>query len=43
MDLLGLDHTNLTYRFSGRDIRLTDVCGRVIHDLIAQPETANNC
>jgi uncharacterized protein (DUF1501 family) len=31
---LGLDHTKLTYRFSGRDIRLTDVSGRVIHDLL---------
>ena len=28
--LLGLDHEHLTYRFSGRDIRLTDVGGRVI-------------
>ncbi|MEM7313035.1 MAG: DUF1501 domain-containing protein [Planctomycetota bacterium] len=31
---LGIDHTELTYRFSGRDIRLTDVRGRVIHDLL---------
>jgi uncharacterized protein (DUF1501 family) len=35
LHLLGLDHTRLTYRFSGRDIRLTDVSGRVIHDLIS--------
>jgi len=34
LHLLGLDHTKLTYRFSGRDIRLTDVSGRVIKDLI---------
>ncbi|HAL14800.1 MAG TPA: hypothetical protein DCP67_13390, partial [Planctomycetaceae bacterium] len=33
--LLGLNHTDLTYRFSGRDIRLTDVHGDVIHDIIA--------
>lgn len=33
--LLGFDHERLTYRYSGRDFRLTDVRGRVIHDLIA--------
>lgn len=33
--LLGIDHTKLTYRYSGRDYRLTDVAGNVIHDLIA--------
>jgi hypothetical protein len=32
--LLGLDHTRLTYRYSGRDFRLTDVHGRVLHDII---------
>ena len=32
--LLGLDHTKLTYRFQGRDFRLTDVHGRVLHDLL---------
>ena len=35
LHLLGLDHTGLTYRYSGRDFRLTDVGGRVIHDIIA--------
>ena len=35
LHLLGLDHTQLTYRFSGRDIRLTDVYGEVIHQLIS--------
>ena len=35
LHLLGLDHTKLTYRYSGRDFRLTDVAGRVIHDIIA--------
>ena len=33
--LLGVDHTKLTYRSSGRDFRLTDVAGNVIHDIIA--------
>jgi hypothetical protein len=33
--LLGLDHEKLTYRYSGRDFRLTDVAGRVVSDLIA--------
>jgi hypothetical protein len=33
--LLGFDHTKLTYRYAGRDFRLTDVYGEVVHDLIA--------
>ncbi len=33
--LLGIDHTKLTFRSSGRDFRLTDVSGNVIHDIIA--------
>jgi hypothetical protein len=33
--LMGIDHTKLTYRYSGRDFRLTDVSGEVLHDLIA--------
>ena len=33
--LMGIDHTKLTYRYSGRDFRLTDVNGNVLHDLIA--------
>ncbi|HYL74391.1 MAG TPA: DUF1501 domain-containing protein [Bryobacteraceae bacterium] len=33
--LLGIDHTKLTYRYSGRDFRLTDVSGTVLHDIIA--------
>jgi hypothetical protein len=32
---MGLDHTRLTYRYSGRDFRLTDVHGRVVHDVLA--------
>ena len=35
LHLLGIDHTQLTYRFGGRDMRLTDVYGNVIHDIIA--------
>jgi uncharacterized protein (DUF1501 family) len=32
---LGIDHTKLTYRYSGRDFRLTDVAGNVVHDILA--------
>jgi hypothetical protein len=35
LHLLGIDHERLTYRFSGRDMRLTDVHGNVIHDILA--------
>ena len=35
LHLLGIDHERLTYRFSGRDIRLTDVHGRVIHEILS--------
>ncbi|QDV41231.1 hypothetical protein Enr13x_10690 [Stieleria neptunia] len=35
LHLLGLDHERLTYRHAGRDFRLTDVHGRVVHDIIA--------
>jgi hypothetical protein len=30
-----MDHTRLTYRYSGRDFRLTDVAGNVVHDILA--------
>jgi hypothetical protein len=33
--LMGLDHTRLTYRYSGRDFRLTDVAGTVLTEIIA--------
>jgi hypothetical protein len=33
--LLGLDHTRLTFKFQGRDFRLTDVHGEVVHKLLA--------
>jgi uncharacterized protein (DUF1501 family) len=32
---LGYDHTKLTYRYNGRDFRLTDVAGNVVNDIIA--------
>ena len=32
---LGFDHERLTHRFQGRDYRLTDVFGRVRHELLA--------
>lgn len=35
LHLLGIDHTKLTYRYQGRDFRLTDVHGHVIHDIVA--------
>lgn len=35
MHLLGMEHTRLTYRFQGRDYRLTDVHGEIVHDLLA--------
>ncbi|PCJ62713.1 MAG: sulfatase [Candidatus Hydrogenedentota bacterium] len=35
LHLLGLDHERLTYRFQGREFRLTDVSGEVVHELLA--------
>ena len=35
LHLLGLDHTKLTFRFQGRDFRLTDVMGEVVKKLLA--------
>jgi hypothetical protein len=35
LHLLGLDHEQLTYRYAGRDFRLTDVHGRVVKDIMA--------
>jgi hypothetical protein len=34
LHLLGLDHEKLTYRYSGRDFRLTDVSGRVVNEIL---------
>ena len=33
--LMGIDHEKLTYRYSGRDFRLTDVHGNIAHEIIA--------
>lgn len=35
LHLMGIDHTQLTYRYAGRDFRLTDVYGKVIREIIA--------
>ncbi len=35
LHLLGLDHTKLTYRFSGRDFRLTDVHGEIVTEILS--------
>jgi hypothetical protein len=35
LHLLGLDHERLTFRHNGRDERLTDVAGQVIHQALA--------
>ena len=35
LHLLGVDHTRLTYRFGGRDMRLTDVFGHVVREIVA--------
>lgn len=35
LHLLGLDHTKLTYQYAGRDFRLTDIFGEVVHDILA--------
>ena len=35
LHLLGMDHTRLTYRWGGRDMRLTDVHGHVVKEVLA--------
>ena len=35
LHLLGFDHEQLTYRYAGRDFRLTDVYGRVVRGIVA--------
>ena len=35
LHLLGLDHKKLTYRYNGRDFRLTDVAGNVVEKILA--------
>ena len=35
LHILGLDHEKLTYRYAGRDFRLTDVHGSVVHGILS--------
>ena len=35
LHLMGLDHKRLTYRYAGRNFRLTDVHGRVVNEIIS--------
>ena len=35
LHILGIDHEKLTFRFQGRDFRLTDVHGTVVNDILA--------
>jgi uncharacterized protein (DUF1501 family) len=35
LQCMGMDHTKLTYRFNGRDFRLTDVAGNVVKPILA--------
>jgi hypothetical protein len=35
LHLMGVDHKRLTYRYQGRDFRLTDIHGELIKDLLA--------
>ena len=35
LHLMGVDHEKLTYRYSGRDYRLTDVMGHVVNEIVA--------
>ncbi|HRA90567.1 MAG TPA: DUF1501 domain-containing protein, partial [Planctomycetaceae bacterium] len=35
LHLLGIDHERLTYRYAGRDFRLTDVAGNVVHEIVS--------
>lgn len=37
LHLMGLNHEKLTYRHAGRDFRLTDVHGRVVHEILKNP------
>jgi len=35
LNCMGMDHTKLTYKFQGRDFRLTDISGNVVKKLLA--------
>jgi hypothetical protein len=34
LHLMGIDHTRLTFRYQGRDFRLTDVAGELVEDIL---------
>jgi hypothetical protein len=34
LHLLGMDHERLTYRYGGRDFRLTDIAGEIVHPIL---------
>jgi len=40
LDLLGMDHKKLTYYFNGRNMRLTDVHGELIPQIVSQSNAA---
>ena len=40
LNLMGIDHTRLTYYFNGRNMRLTDVAGVLIPQITGTPKTA---
>ncbi len=40
LHLLGMDHKRLTFRFGGRDMRLTDVHGEIMHDIMPDRRNA---
>ena len=42
LHLMGLDHEQLTYRYAGRDFRLTDVSGRVVDEILARRRRGHN-
>ena len=43
LHLLGVDHERLTFRFQGRDFRLTDVSGKVVKDVLELAATRRLC
>jgi Protein of unknown function (DUF1501) len=43
LHLMGQDRTRLTYRYTGRDFRLTDLHGSVVHDVIARHSQLREC
>ena len=43
LHLLGIDHERLTYRYQGRDFRLTDVAGKVVSDILVSTPRNHRC